>query len=96
MLGEVVPPDEEQCTRHLLRLKLFEKKLFHKLLSTAATLEAELVRVDLTTKEATTSIQQHFQHEFVNAARAVYTKVLLEGGNPKVQLLATLPPPPHF
>ena len=48
------------------------------------------------TKEATNLLQLHFQHEFVNAARAGYTKVLLEGGNPEVHLLATLPPPPHF
>ena len=54
------------------------------------------MKADMPTKEATTSLQQHFQHEFVNEDRAVYTKVLLEGGNPEVHLLASLPPPPHF
>ena len=62
----------------------------------AATLEAALVRADLPSKDATTSLQQHFQHEFINAAGALYTKVLLEGGTPKFHLLAKLPPPPHF
>ena len=96
VLGEIVPQDEQRCTRHLLRHKPFGKILFHKLILGAATLEAALVRADMPTKEATTSLQQHFQHEFVNAARAVYTKVLLEEGNPEVHLMATMPPPPHF
>ena len=62
----------------------------------AATLEAALFRADLPTKDATTSLQQHFQHKFVNAARALYTQVLLEGGTPEFHLLARLPPPPHL
>ena len=54
----------------------------------AATLEAALVWADLPTKDATTSLQQHFQHKFVNAARALYTQILLEGGTPEFHLLA--------
>ena len=62
----------------------------------AATLEAALVRGDLPTKEATTSLQQHFQHKFVNVARSIYTQILLEGGTPEFHLLAKLPTPPHL
>ena len=62
----------------------------------AATLEAALVKADLPTKDATTSLQQHFQHEFVYVARALYVQILLEGGTPELHLLARLPPPPHL
>ena len=96
MLGEAVPSDEQRSTRHLFRQKQFGKDIFHCLVLRAATLEAALVRADLPTKDATTSLQQHFQHEFVNAARALYTKVLLEGGSPEFHLLAQLPPPAHL
>ena len=48
------------------------------------------------TKGTTTSLQQHFQHEFVNEAIALYTKVLLAGGEPELHLLVQLPPPPQF
>ena len=41
-------------------------------------------------------MQQHFQHEFVNAARELYTKIFLKGGTPKFHLLAKLPPPTHL
>ena len=68
--------------------------MFHKLILRAATLEAALVKV--VPKGATTSLHQHSQHDFVNEAIAVYTKVLLEGGNPALHLLASLPPPPNF
>ena len=70
MLGEAVPSDEERSTRHLFRKKQFGKDIFHCLILRAATLEAALIRANLPTKDATTSLQQHFQHEFVNAVRA--------------------------
>ena len=95
MLGEVIPHDEQRWTCQLLRSD-FGKKLFHKLILRAATLEAALVKASMSTKGATTSPQQHFQHEFVNEAIAVYTMVLLEGGEPELHLLARLLPPPHF
>ena len=93
VLGEVIAHDEQRCTRQLLRSD-FGKKLFHKLILRAATLEAALVKASMPTKGATTSLQQHFQHEFVDEAIAVYTKVLLEGGEPELHLLARLSPPP--
>ena len=82
MLGEEVPSDEQRSTRHLFRQKQFGRDIFHCLVLRAATLEAALVRADLPTKDATTSLQQHFQHKFVNAARQLYTRVLLEGAPP--------------
>ena len=96
MLGEVVPADEQRCTRHLFGQNQFGKDIFHCLMLRAATLEATLVREDLPTKDTTTSLQQHFQHEFVNAAQALYTQILLEGGTPEFHLLARLPLPPHL
>ena len=96
VLGEMVPADEQRCTCHLLRQRQFGKDIFHCLVLRAATLEAALVRADLPTKDATTSFQQHFQHKFLNAARALYTQVLLEGGTPEFHFLARLPPPPHL
>jgi hypothetical protein len=88
MLGEAVPTDKQRSTRHLFRKKQFGKDIFHCLILRAATLEAALIRANLPTKDATTSLQQHFQHEFVNAARALYTQVLLDGGTPEFHLLA--------
>ena len=96
MLVELVPAVEQLSTRHLFRQRQFGKDIFHCLVLRAATLEAALVRADLPTKDATTSLQEHFQHEFVNAARALYTQVLLEGGTPKFHLLSRLSPPPHL
>ena len=96
MLGAPVPLDEQRCTRHLYRYKQFGKDVFHCLVLRAAVLEAALVKADLPTKDAITSLQQHFQHEFVNAARALYTQVLLKGGSPEFNLLADLPPPAHL
>ena len=93
VLGEAVPTDEQRCTRHLFRQRQFEKDIFHCFLLRAATLEAALVRADLHTKDATTTLQQHFQHKFVNAAWALYIQILLEGGTPEFNLLAKLPPP---
>ena len=61
MLGESVPLDEQRSTRHLYRYKQFGKDIFHCLVLRAAVLEAALVRADLPTKDATTSLQQHFQ-----------------------------------
>ena len=94
MLGEVVPADEQRCTHHLFRQKQFGKDVFHCLVLRAATLEAALVRADLPTKDATTSLQQHFQHDFVNAAQDLYKQILLDGRTPEFQFLAKLPPPP--
>ena len=96
VLGEVVPADKQRCTRHLFRRKQFEKDIFHCLVLRAATLEAALVRADLPIKDATTSLQQHFQHQFVNTAPAIYTQILLEGGTPEFHLLAKLPPSPYL
>ena len=48
------------------------------------------------TKVATTSLQQHFQLEFVNEAIRTYTKVPLAGGETQFHLLIRLPPPPQF
>ena len=96
MLGEAVPSDKQRSTRHLFRQKQFGKDIFHCLVLRAATLEAALVKADLPTKEATTSLQQHFQHEFVNAARELFTRILLEGGTPEFHLLAKLTPPAHL
>ena len=96
MLGEAVPADEQRATRHLFRQRQFGKDIFHCLILRAATLEAALIKADLPTKEATTSLQQHFQHEFVNAARCLYTRTLLEGGTPEFHLLAKLTPPAHL
>ena len=96
MLGEAVPADEQRATRHLFRQRQFGKDIFHCLILRAATLEAALIKADLPTKEGTTSLQQHFQHEFVNAARCLYTRTLLEGGTPEFHLLAKLTPPAHL
>ena len=96
VLGEVVTQDEQRCTHHLIRNTCFGQQLFHKLKLRASTLEAALVKADMPTKGATTSLQQLFQHEFVNEAIAVYTKILLEGGNQEVYLLASVPLLPHF
>ena len=94
MLGGVTPEDERKCTRHLLRGQ-FGKKVFHKLILRAATLEAALVKASMPSKGATTSIK-HFQHEFVNSAIQTYTKILLAGGEPSSASLIRLPPPPQF
>ena len=92
MLGAPVPLDEQRYTRHLYRYTQFGKDVFHCLVLRAAVLEAALVKADLPTKDAITSLQQHFQHEFVNAARALYTQVLLKGGSPEFDLLAQFLP----
>ena len=39
---------------------------------------------------------RHLLYEFVNEAIDVYTKSLLEGGEPELHLLVRLPPPPQF
>ena len=91
-----MPADEQRSTHHLFRHRQFGKDIFHCLVLQAATLEAALVKADLPTKDATTSLQEHFQHEFLNAARELYTHVLLEGGTPKFHLLSRLSPPPHL
>ena len=96
VLGEEVPADEQRATRHLFRNKTFGKQIFHLLILRAATLEAALIKADLPTKEATTSLQQHFQHEFVNAARCLYTSTLLKGETPEFTLLVKLTPPAHM
>ena len=96
VLVEVVPANKQHSTCHLFRQRQFGKEIFHYLVLRAATLEAALVKTDLLTKDATTSLQQHFQHKFVNAARELYTQVLLEGGTPEFHLLSRLPPPPHL
>ena len=76
MLGGVTPEDEKRCTRHLLYHTVFGKNLLHKLVLRAATLETALVRADMPTKGAITSLQKHFQPEFVNEAIRTYTKVI--------------------
>ena len=93
---ELVPADEQRSTRHLFRQRQFGKDIFHCLVLRAATLEAALVRAGLPTKDATIALQEHFQHEFVNAARALYTQVLLEGGAQNFHLLSRLSPPPQL
>jgi hypothetical protein len=93
---ELVPADEQRTTRHLFGLRQFGKNIFHCLCLRAAKLEAALVTADMPTKGATTSLQEHFQHEFFNAARDLYTQVLLKGGTPKFHLLSRLSPPPHL
>ena len=42
LLGEATPPDEKMCTRHLL-MAYFDKKVLHRLVLRAATLEAALL-----------------------------------------------------
>ena len=96
MLVELVPADEQSSTRHLFRHRQFGKGIFHCLVLRAATLEAALVKADLPTKGATTLLQERYQHEFLNAARDLYTQVLLEGGTSKFHLLSRLSPPPHL
>ena len=87
--------DEKRCTCHILRSK-FGKKLIHKLVFRAATLEDALVQASMPTKGVTTFVQQHFPDEFVNEAIKTYTKVLLVGSEPQFHLLIWLPPPPQF
>ena len=96
VFGEEVPADEQRATCHLFRHRQFGKNIFHCLTLRAATLEAALIKADLPTKEATTSLQQHFQHKFVNAARCLYTSTLLKGETPEFTLLAKLTPPAHM
>ena len=96
VLVELMRADEQRSTHHLFRHRQFGKDIFHCLVLRAATLEAALVKADLPTKDDTTSLQEHFQHEFLNAARELYTHVLLEGGTPKFHLLSRLSPPPHL
>ena len=91
-----MPADEQRSTRHLFRHRQFGKDIFHCLVLGAANLEAALVKAYLHSKDATTSLQEHFQHEFLNAARELYTQVLLEGGIPKFHLLSRLSAPPHL
>ena len=96
MLGGVIPVDEKRYTRHLLYHTVFVKALLHKLVLRAATLETSLVRADMPTKGGTTSLQKHFQPEFVNEAAWTYTKVLLAGGEPQFHLLSRMTPPLQF
>ena len=59
LLGGTTPPDEKRFRRHLLRGE-FGKKLLHKLVLRAATLEAALINASMPSKGATTSLHQHF------------------------------------
>ena len=95
LMGGTTPQDEKRCTRHLLRGE-FGKKLLHKLVLRAATLEAALISASMPSKGVTTSLHQHFNNQFVNEAIKKYTSVLLEGKEPEFGLLLRLPPPPMF
>ena len=82
-------------THHLLRGE-FGKKLLHKLILRAATLEACLTSASMPSKGAITSLHQHFDNQFVNEGIRKYTSVLLQGKEPTFGLLLLMPPPPLF